>query len=76
MNGQGQAMTPRINVLWYCNNGFVFRQQSPFFREKPGPPHLTLVGLMAGWQADEIRLDYAIVKILYRLNYIFGFLLC
>ena len=33
-------------------------------------PHLALVGLTAGWQADEIRLDYAIIKIIYRLNYL------
>ena len=38
--------------------------------EKNWTPHLALVGLTAGWQADEIRLDYAIVKILYRLNYL------
>ena len=25
---------------------------------------------MAGWQADEIRLDYAMIKIIYRLNYL------
>ena len=35
-----------------------------------GPLDLVLVGLTAGLQADKIRLDCAIVKILYRLNYL------
>ena len=29
-----------------------------------------LVDLTAGWQASEVRLDFVIVKILYRLNYL------
>ena len=37
---------------------------------KTGPLDLVLVGLTAGLQADKIRLHYAIVKILYRLNYL------
>ena len=28
------------------------------------------MGLTAGWQADKIRLDFVIIKILYRLNYL------
>ena len=72
---KGQAMALRINVLRY--KGFVFRQQSPILWEKTGPLHLALVGLTAGWQAgwqagrlaDEIGLDFKILKILYRLNY-------
>ena len=65
---KGQAMALRVNVL--RNKGFVFRQQSPILREKTGPLHLALVGLTAGRQADEIRLDFEILKILYRLNYL------
>ena len=39
--------------------------------EKTGPMLLWLVGLMAGKQAqaDEIRVDFEIFKILYRLTY-------
>ena len=73
---KGQAMALRVNVL--RNKGFVFRQQSPILWERTGPLHLALVGLTAGWQAgwqagwlaDEIRLDFEILKILYRLNYL------
>ena len=65
---KGQAIALRINVLWY--NRFVFRQQLPFLWEKPGPLRLALVGLVAGWLADEIRLDFEILKILYRSNYL------
>ena len=72
---KGQAMALRVNVL--RNKGFVFRQQSPILWEKTGSLHLALVGLTAGWQAgrqagrqDEIRLDFEILKILYRLNYL------
>ena len=67
---KGQAMVLRINILRY--KGFSSRQQSPILWEKTGPLHLALVGLTAGWQAgrlaDEIRLDFKILKILYRLN--------
>ena len=31
---------------------------------------VALVGLTAGWQADEITLDFVIIKILHRLNYL------
>ena len=65
---KGQAMALRINVFHY--NGFVFRQQLPFFWEKTGPPHLALVDFVAGRLADEIELDFEIFKILYRLNYL------
>ena len=61
-------MALRVNVL--RNKGFVFRQQSPILGEKTGSLHLALVGLTAGRQADEIRLDFEILKILYRLNYL------
>ena len=64
---KGQAMALRVNVLRY--KGFVFRQQSPILWEKTGPLHLALVGLMAGRLADEIRLDFQVLKILYRVNY-------
>ena len=65
---KGQAMALRVNVLRY--KGFVFRQQSPILWEKTGPLLLALVGLTAGRQADKIRLDFEILKILYRLNYL------
>ena len=65
---KGQAMALRVNVL--RNKGFVFRQQSPILLEKTGPLHLALVGLTAGRLADEIGLDFEILKILYRLNYL------
>ena len=61
-------MVLRVNVLRY--KGFVFRQQSPILQEKTGPLHLVLVGLTAGRLADEIRLVFKILKILYRLNYL------
>ena len=64
---KGQAMVLRVNVLWY--KGFIFRQQPPILWEITGPLHLALVGLTVGRQADEIRLDFEILKILYRLNY-------
>ena len=32
--------------------------------------HLALLGLTAGQLADEIRVDFEIFKILYRLNYL------
>ena len=66
-------MVLRINILRY--NVFIFRQQSPFLREKTGPLRLALVGLMAGRLANETRLDFEIFAILYRLNYVYGFLL-
>ena len=68
MDDKGQAMALRVIVLRY--KGFVFRQQSPILWEKTGPLHLALVGLTAGRLADEIRLDFEILKILYRLNYL------
>ena len=41
--------------------------------EKTGPMLLPLVGLTAGWLAgrlaDEMGVDFEILKILYRLNY-------
>ena len=36
---------------------------------KTGPMLLPLVGLMAGWLADEMRVSFKNFKILYRLNY-------
>ena len=39
------------------------------FEKKLGPTPITS-GSYSSWQADKIRLDYAIVKILYRLNYL------
>ena len=63
---KGQAMALKINILWY--NIFVFRQWSPFLREKYGPILPVLVGLMAGWQT--IWVDFKILKILYWLNYL------
>ena len=45
---KGQVVMPRINIPWY--NSFVFRKQLPFLGEKTWPPHLLLVGLMAGRQ--------------------------
>ena len=63
-------MALRINVFRY--NGFRIYTAIAFLVRETGSQHLALalVGLMAGCQADEIRLDYAIVKILYRLNYL------
>ena len=37
--------------------------------EKIDPILLLLVGLMAGRQADEIWVEFKIIKILYRFNY-------
>ena len=68
MDDKGQAMALRVNILRY--KGFVFRQQLPILWEKTGPLHLVLVGLMAGRLADEIWLDFEILKILYRLKYL------
>ena len=58
------------SLVQRIHNGFVFRQQLPFLWEKTGPQCLVLVGLTAGWQADETQLDYEIFKIPYRLNYL------
>ena len=38
--------------------------------EKNWTSHLALVGLAVGLQVDQIRLDFIIIKILYRLNYL------
>ena len=52
-------MALRINILQY--NRFVFIQQLIAF--------IALVGLTAGWQADEIWMGFKISKIFYKLNY-------
>ena len=53
-----------------------FRRELPFFWEKTEPICLALVGLTAGWPADEMRVEIEIFKILYKVNYfVFGLLL-
>ena len=63
-------MALRVNVLRY--KGFVFRQQLHLVRKKwaSTPSTSGSYGRVAGRQADKIRLDFAILKILYRLNYL------
>ena len=65
---KGQAMVLNIHILWY--NRFVFRQWLPSLWEKPGPMHLALMNLMAGWHADKIGMSCKIFKIPYKLNYL------
>ena len=73
---KGEAMALRMNAFWY--NEFVFRQQLPILWEKIGSPCLVLVGdtahrlagRQAGRLADEIWLDFKILKILYKFNYL------
>jgi len=48
----------------------------PFLCEKPGAIAPVLLGLMAGWLADEIVLNLEFFKISYILDIIFDFLLC
>ena len=67
---KGQAMVLSINVIQY--KGFVFRQQMPILWEK-----LCLYTSASGsynWQADRLaddrRLDFKILEILHRLNYL------
>ena len=63
-------MALSINILWY--NGFLIRQQSRFLWEKLDPTLRAseFYGRQAGRLADEIRLDFEILRILYRLNYL------
>ena len=57
------------------NNRSVIAHRYSALREKAGPVLLLLVGLMAGWLADEIRVDFEIFKILYKSNYLYFYFL-
>ena len=65
------------------NNRSVIAHQHSALSEKAGPVLLLLVGLMAGWQAgwlagwlaDKMQVDFKILKILYRLNYLYFYFL-
>ena len=46
------------------NNRSVLAHRYSALREKTGPMLLRLVGLTAGWLADEMRVDFKIFKIL------------
>ena len=50
---KGIAMAQWVNCLW--NNSFVNPPSLPLLYETSGAVHLVLLGLMAGWQADEFR---------------------
>ena len=47
------------------NSSFVNRTQFPLLCEKSRAMLLVLVGLTAGWQSDEILVDFEIFKSLY-----------
>ena len=51
------------------NNRSVLAHQYSELREKTGFMLLPLVGLTAGWLADEMWVDFKIFKNFYRLNY-------
>ena len=66
---KGQAKALSINVLWY--KGFLFRQQSSIFWGKTRPYiQRYWVLQQAGRLVDKIWLDFEILKILYRSNYL------
>ena len=51
------------------NNCFVNPQQLPVLCEISVVIHLVQPGLMAGWQADKIQVNFEIFKINYRIRY-------
>ena len=55
-------MAQWVNRLW--NNIFVNRPPLPLSCEIPGALHLVQLGLTAGWQADEIQVNFKIFKLL------------
>ena len=57
------------------NNRLVVAHRYSALSEKAGPVLLALVDLIAGWLADEMRVDFEIFKILYRPNYLYFYLL-
>ena len=56
------------------NNSFVNRTRLPLFCEISGAVHLALVDLMAGrqagWLADEIKVNFEIIKNCYGSKYL------
>ena len=69
MKDQRQAKALRIKLMFFSITDSCFRCELPFFWEKTGPIRLALVGLTAGWLAEEMRVEIEIFKILYKLNY-------
>ena len=59
-------MAQWVNRLW--NNIFV-NPPLPLSCEISGALHLVQLGLTAGWQADEIQVNFEIFKIGCRLKY-------
>ena len=54
---------------FHRNNSFINRMQLPLFCKISGAVHLVLVGLTAGWQADEIQVNFENFRIRYRSRY-------
>ena len=54
------------------NNIFVNLPPLPLSCEISGALHLVQPGLTAGWQADEIQVNFENFKIGYRLKYLFS----
>ena len=52
------------------NNIFINPPSLPLSCEISGALHLAQPGLMAGWQADEIQVNFKIFKIGCRLKYL------
>ena len=66
-------MAQWVNLNW--NSGSVIAHRYSALSEKAGLVLLPLVGLTAGWLADEMRVDFEIFKILYRPNYLYFYFL-
>ena len=60
-------MAQRVNRLW--NNIFVNPPSLPLLCEISGALHLAQHSLMAGWQADEIQVNFEIFKVGCRSKY-------
>ena len=59
VKAQGIAMVQWVNRLW--NNIFVNPPALPLLCEISGALHLAQPGLTAGWQADEIQVNFKIL---------------
>ena len=67
---KGQAMVLRINVFGTMDSYLDTNRLSCEKNWTPMPSTSGSFGRQAGWLADKIRLDFKILKILYRLNYL------
>ena len=63
-------MTLLLVFSHYCFRRAVDKMDADMDNDKDRPIFSPLVGVTAGKLADEIRVDFEIFKILYRLNYL------